>query len=60
MAWYARVVSFPDDFSLSGGKIRLVIRLFHFGSGARNVGALFYFNLTRDVTHDYIPKFLNA
>ena len=25
------VVSFPDDFSLSGGKIRLV---FHFGSGA--------------------------
>ena len=28
------VVSFPDDFSLSGGKIRLVICLFHFGSGA--------------------------
>ena len=28
------LVSFPDDFSLSGGKIRLVICLFHFGSGA--------------------------
>ena len=26
----------------------------------RNVGALFYFNLTRDVTQDYIPKFLNG
>jgi len=28
------LVSFPDDFSLSGGRIRLVICLFHFGSGA--------------------------
>ena len=28
------IVSFPDDFSLSGGKIRLVIRLFRFGAGA--------------------------
>jgi len=28
------LVSFPDDFSLSGGKICLVIRLFHFGAGA--------------------------
>ena len=26
----------------------------------RNVGALFYFNLTCNVTQDYIPKFLNA
>jgi len=29
-----RVVSFPDNFSLSGGKMHLVICLFHFGSGA--------------------------
>jgi len=28
------IVSFPDDFSLSGGKIRLVICPFHFGPGA--------------------------
>jgi len=28
------LVSFPDDFSLSGGKISLVICLFHFGSGS--------------------------
>jgi len=27
------LVSFPDDFRLSGGKICLMIRLFHFGSG---------------------------
>ena len=44
------LVSFPDDFSLSGGKILLVIRLFRFGAGALDVGTLFYFNLTRDVT----------
>jgi len=36
------VVSFLDDFSLSGGKIRLVICLFLFGPVlvCRNVGAL--------------------
>ena len=28
------LVLFPDDVSLSGGKIRLVVCLFHFGSGA--------------------------
>jgi len=33
-ACMGHVVSFPDDFSLSGGKIRLVIRLFRFGAGA--------------------------
>ena len=33
-AYYLYLVSFPDDFSLSVGKIRLVICLFHFGSGA--------------------------
>jgi len=40
----AKIVSFPDDFSR---KIRLVIILVLV---RRNVGALFYFNLTRDVT----------
>jgi len=31
------IVSFPDDFSLSRGKIRLVICLFDFGSGASDI-----------------------
>ena len=52
------VVSFPDDFSekyvwWSAYSILVLVR--------RNVGALFYFNLTRDVTqpHSEIPQCVN-
>ena len=44
------IVLFPDDFSHAGGKIRLVICLFHLVPVRRNAGALFYFNLTCDIT----------
>jgi len=58
-----RLVSFPDDFSLSGGKIRLVICLFHFGSGVPECWRIVLFQLSCDVMQDYIPtqkKFLNV
>ena len=54
------LISFPDDFLLSGGETRLVICLFVFVPVCHNVRTLFHSNLTCDVRYDYILNFLNV